>query len=449
MMGRLRPGVSLMQAQTILPPLFQQWVASTAANDRERANLPSLVVKEGAGGLDSLRRQYSKPLLVLMALVGLMLAIACANIASLLLARAASRKREMAVRISLGADRLRVVCQLLTESVLLASLGGVLGIVLAVWAMRFLTLLLANGRINFTLHANLNWRVLGVAAGLSLLTGVLFGLAPALRSTRVEVISAMKEMQAGTPWGLRFFRRVSLTQALVAGQIALSLLMLVAAGLFVRTLTNLQKVDLGFNSEDLLLFEVNAKQAGYKDPGIAAFYLDLQKRLSAIPGVRGASLSRSSLIRAGIAPRVSVPGAPPHTTRVLPVGPDFFKTMQIPMLAGREINEHDQLGSPPVVIVNEIFAEANFGERNPVGQHLALWSQGAPHQTEIVGVSRNARDGGLKQSFQPFVYLPYNQGTCHWTEWSMRCARRAIRSVTLAPSAKSFTRPTRACPCHK
>ena len=182
-MGRLRPGVSLVQAQATLAPPFHHWVASTASNDRERANLPGLLLKEGGGGLDSLRRRYSKPLYVLLALAGMILAIACANIANLLLARAAARRREMAVRLSMGAGRLRLVRQLLTESMLLGSLGGIAGVAFAVWGIRFLTLLLANGQENFTLHAELNWHVLGAALALSLLTGVLFGLAPAIQAT--------------------------------------------------------------------------------------------------------------------------------------------------------------------------------------------------------------------------------------------------------------------------
>ncbi len=258
-MARLRPGVSLAQARAVLAPEFQNWVASTAATDAERANLPSLLVKEGAGGLDSLRRQYSQPLYVLMSLVGLILAIACANVANLLLSRAAARRREIALRLSVGAGRLRVVRQLLTESILLAFLGGALGVLFAIWGIRFLTLLLANGDEKFTLRAELNWHVLTAAAALSLLTGVLFGLAPAMQSTRVDVISAMKETRASQPIGRRTFWRVSLSHTLVVGQIALTLLMLVAAGLFVRTLSNLHSIELGFNRESLLLFQLDAQ----------------------------------------------------------------------------------------------------------------------------------------------------------------------------------------------
>jgi predicted lysophospholipase L1 biosynthesis ABC-type transport system permease subunit len=209
---------------------------------------------EGATGLDTLRRQYSKPLYVLLAMVALILAIACANIANLLLARAAARRREMAVRLSMGAGRFRVIRQLLTESVLLGSIGGALGVAFAIWGIRFLTLLLANGNPDFTLRPDLNWHVLGAALTLSLLTGLLFGLAPALQSTRVDVIPALKESPTGQS-SQHSFRRLSLSHALVVSQIGISLLMLVAAGLFVRTLSNLQSIQLGFNREDLLLFQ--------------------------------------------------------------------------------------------------------------------------------------------------------------------------------------------------
>jgi predicted permease len=413
-MGRLRRGVSLAQAQAALAPAFQQWVASTATNDRGRANLPELVVKEGAGGLDTLRRQYSQPLYVLMTLVGLILALACANVANLLLARAAARRREIALRMSVGAGRFRVIRQLLTESVLLASLSGALGMMFAIWGMRFLTLLLANGRANFTLHADLNWHVLGVAAALSVLTGVVFGLAPAMQSTRVDVVSALKETRAGRPSTRHSFRRISLSHALVVGQIAISLLMLVAAGLFVRTLSNLQSIELGFNRQNVLLFQLDARKAGHKDPEIAAFYADLRKRFSAIPGVRSASLAQDSLIDASHGMPIAVYGAPPNpANRYLTVGPGFFRTMEIPILAGRDFEESDRPGSRAVAVINQVFAKANFGGRNPVGQHLILRNgegERLARDMEIVGVSRNARYGGLTRVIPPVVYMPYNQG---------------------------------------
>ncbi len=412
-MARLRPGVSLTQAQAALSPSFQNWVTTTASTDAERANLPALVIKPGAAGLDSLRRKYSKPLYVLMTLVGLILAIACANVANLLLARASARRREIALRLSVGAGRFRVVRQLLTESVLLASLGGVLGILFALWGMRFLTLLLANGNENFTLHAELNWRVLGVAIALSLLTGVLFGLAPALQSTRVDVISAMKEMQAGEMMGRRSFWRISLSQSLVIGQIAVSLLMLVAAGLFVRTLTNLQSIELGFNRENLLLFALDARKAGHKDPEITAFYGDLLKRFSALPGVRDASLSNQPLIEAGFGMSLDIHGKPADgSNRMLVVGPAFMRTMQIPMVAGRDIDERDQPDSQAVAVVSEFFAQLNFGGENPLGQHVVIRSfpNRPGRDMEIVGIAKDVRYGGLRDKRRPVVYVPYNQG---------------------------------------
>src|ERR1017187_4746840 len=251
MMGRLRPGVSTAQAQAALAPRFHQWVAATATTDGERAKLPALMLNPGAAGLGSLRRQYSKPLYVLLTMVGLILAIACANIANLLLARGAARRREVALRLSLGAGRFRVVRQLLTESVMLASLGGAFGVLFAIWGVRSLTLLLSNGQANFTLHAELSWKVLGVTAALSVVCGLLFGLAPAIQSTRPDVMPALKNGRGGGP-------RRRAQHVLVVAQIAISFLILVAAGLFVRTLTILHSVRLGYARENILLFSLNA-----------------------------------------------------------------------------------------------------------------------------------------------------------------------------------------------
>jgi len=414
-MGRLRPGVTLAQAQAALAPAFQQWVASTATNDGEKANLPALVVGHGARGLDNLRRQYSKPLYILLALVGLILALACANVAHLLLARASARRREMAVRLSIGAGRLRIVRQLLTESVLLASLGGVVGVFVALWGMRFLTLLLANGRPNFTLHAEMNWHVLTTAAALSLMTGVIFGLAPALQATRVDLISVLKATRADRLRPLVMLQRIRPGNLLVAFQIAVAVIMTVAAGLFVRTLLNLESVELGFDRHNVLLFQVDARKAGHQDPEIVDFYRDLRQRLSAIPGVRNATLSEDSLIGAGTGLPIGVDDAPPRPeTRILTVGPAFFGTMQIPIVTGRDFQESDRHGSTPVAVINEEFARANFGDQNPLGRHLILRraEPGEPlaRDMEIVGVSRNARYGGLTTQIPPVVYIPYDQG---------------------------------------
>jgi len=415
-MARLRPGVSRAQAQAALAPSFEQWVAGTAANDQQRANLPRLLVREGAGGLDTLRRKYSQPLYVLMALVGLILALACANIANLLLARAAARSREIALRLSLGAGRLRIVRQLLTESVLLGSLGGAAGVLFAIWGIRFLTLLLANGQENFTLRAELNWQVLAAAAALSFFTSILFGLVPALEATRLDVMPVLKETRAGQPQPRRSSLRLNLRSLLVVGQIAISVLMLVAAGLFVRTLGNLQSIELGFHRENLLLFHVDARKAGHKEPEIAVFYADLREQFRAIPGVRNASLAQNSLIQDSHGLPINVAGSPRDPgNHYLAVGPEYFETMQIPILAGRDFQETDRPGGPAVAVINEVFAKANFGDQNPLGQRLILqeprrdgWV--VARDMEIVGVSRNARYGGLTSDIPPVVYLPYDQG---------------------------------------
>ena len=410
--GRLRPGVTRAQAQAALAPAFHQWIARTATNDRERANLPALVLREGAGGLDTLRRTYSDPLYVLLALVGLILALACANVANLLLARASARRREMAVRLSIGAGRPRIVRQLLTESVLLASLGGVAGLLVAVWGMRFLTPLLANGRTGFTLRAEMNWRVLTAAAALSLLTGVLFGLAPALQATRVDLMSALKATRVDRLRPMRALHGIRLRHLLVAFQIAVAVIMVVAAGLFVRTLSNLQSVELGFDRDHVLLFQVDASKGGHEDQQVVAFYRALRDGLRAIPGVRGVSLSEDSLIHAGTGLPITLGGEPLQVgDHILNVGPEFFRTMQIPLLAGRDFQEADGPASAAVAVINQAFAKAVFGDRNPLGQHLVLWEgKTAARDMAIVGVCGNARYGSLIREFVPVVYMPYDQG---------------------------------------
>lgn len=393
MMGRLRPGVSMAEAQAALAPRFHQWVAGTATTEGERAKLPQLALNPGAAGLGSLRREYSKPIFVLFGMVGLILAITCANIANLLLAKASVRRREMAVRLSLGAGRGRLIRQLLTESVLLAILGGAFGVAFAMWGVRALTLLLARGQENFTLHAELNWSVLLVTAALSALCGVLFGLVPALQSTRPDVVTALKHGQTGRARG-------RIQQTLSIAQISMSFLLLVAAGLFVGSLNNLQSVALGYARENILLFTLNASQAGHQDQRLAAFYENLRKRVEEVPGVASATYSHASIVNAGHAGK-SIRGAMKvgsvnlDGASVMVAGPRFLNTMQIPLLTGREIEERDQPGSPPVAVISERLAQTYFKNENPLGRRIRLVEE--RRDVEIVGVSANLRYGGLKQ----------------------------------------------------
>ncbi len=419
LMGRMKPGMTLPRAQAQLAAMFHGFVESTVTKDRERKNLPALWLQEGGSGFDSLRRTYSKTLWVLMAMVALILIIACANIANLLLARSTSRRREMAVRLSLGAGRFRLARQLLTESVMMAILGGLLGVGLAALGIRFLVLLLINADDNLAVTPGIDWRVLWFTLLVALSTGLLFGLAPAIQATKVDITPALKETRSSEvrvrsrKFGLRF----GLTHLLVVSQIAISLLLVVAAGLFVRSLAKLHSVNLGFNSENILLFNLDAGKAGYKGAAANNFYADLRQRFLTIPGVRSATLSNLPLA-GGWADRTSVgiPGIPKPAegqrgpdTSYAEVGPSFFETMQIPILVGRPIDDHDVEGAKNVAVVNEVFAKKYFPNVNPIGRHFEFGGSKTALDLEIVGVAKNARYNSLKREIPPVTYTSYRQ----------------------------------------
>jgi macrolide transport system ATP-binding/permease protein len=415
-MGRLRPGVTLAQAQASLAPRFNQWVAGTASTAGERARLPRLLLNPGAAGLGSLRREYSRPLYVLLGMVGLILAITCTNIANLLLARASSRRREMAVRLSLGAGRFRVIRQLLTESVLLSTLGGACGILFAIWGINSLTWLFSRGREGFTLHAGLNWPVLAATALLSILCGLLFGLVPALESTRPDLMLTLKNTRGSSS-------QPRLQQVLVIAQVAMSFVILAAAGLFVRTLDHLHSLNLGYTRDNILLLTTNALQAGHPAAELPTFYSNLRQRFESIPGVAAATLSHSSILKAGQAGS-TYRGAIKHGAitidgaQVLTTGPRFLHTMQIPLLAGREFDERDQPTSNPVALISEQLARTYFPDTNPIGRRLNFIGENRTY--EIVGVTANFRHGSLKQANSLSVLVPATQAKLEAATYALR-----------------------------
>ncbi|HYE87536.1 MAG TPA: ABC transporter permease [Vicinamibacterales bacterium] len=433
-MGRLQPGVSRRQAEQALATPFTQFVASTAKNDTQRSNLPVLRIDDGAGGLDSLKRKYARPLYLLLGLVGLILAIACANNANLLLARAAARQREIALRLSIGAGRFRLIRQLLTESFALSLVSGALGVGIAMTGTRLLVALLTNGNDGLAIEAGLNWRVLAIAIGVSMACGALFGLAPALQSTRAALVPALKESTR--------LPRYRVRQVLIVGQMALLMVLLLGAGLFARTLSNLESIPLGFNRDNLLLFEINAPKAGQADETTAAFYRDLRHRLSGIPGVRSATLSHSSLIKAGRGHVVTVDGVVAEGTRFMQTGPGFFSTMQIPLRQGREIDERDQAGTPPVVVVTEQWARMFMPNQDPLGRYVKVsFGRAAPAlDLQVVGVAATTRYGPLRRDNPPVIFVPYTQLPTRQVRQMVFTLRTEDDPLQLVPAVRDVVR---------
>ncbi|MBV9155450.1 MAG: ABC transporter permease [Acidobacteriaceae bacterium] len=411
-MGRLRPGVTLARAEAELRGPFHQYVFASAANDRERSDLPQLWMEEGGSGVDSLRRTFSKPLLILMTMVALILTIACANIANLLLSRYISRRRELAVRLSLGAGRLRVLRQLLTESLMLSLPGGVLGLGVAALGTHFLLSLLSGGRHEMSLRAGVDWRTLAFTLCVALGTGIIFGIAPAIQATRMDITPALKESRASER--RRRGRFLGFGHVLMTSQVALSLLLVLGAALFVRTLANLHSVEVGFNPQHLLTFSLDARQAGYKDAQLRTLYGRLSEEFRALPGVRAAAVSDMPLLANWTSTvGLYVPGIPKHHSRggpgtsIVMVGPTFFETMQLPIELGRPINAHDRDGAPFAAVINEVFARKYFPNQNPMGRQFGINSDVA--NITVVGVAKDARYSSLKHEIPPVAYLAYFQ----------------------------------------
>jgi predicted permease len=408
--GRLKPGWSLEQAtahtQAISPGLFEAALPANYPPASVNDFLASRLIAVPAGaGISQLRENYEQSLWLLLAIAGLVLLVACANLANLLLARASAREREIAVRQALGATRIRLVRQLLVESLLLAALGAALGAGLAQALSRLLVAFLRASNNPIFLDLTLDWRVLGFAAGLAVLTCLLFGLAPAIRATRMEPGAVMKASGRGMTAGRE---RFSLRRALTVAQVAISLVLVAGALLFSRSLGKLLTVDTGFRQEGVLTADVRFQRLNLPSDRNPAFKDELLDRIRAIPGVEAAATGMIPL-RGWGSNKVWMDGADVRQgqeTYRSRVGPDYFKTLQIPLLTGRDFDARDRADAPRVAIVNEAFARTFLNGANPVGQRF--WIEATPGESEtsyeIVGLVRNTKYEDLREEFRPIVY---------------------------------------------
>jgi macrolide transport system ATP-binding/permease protein len=455
--GRLNPGVSIEQAQAEANRLFQSEVHAASKPIFSEGDAPALRLLPAREALNGESSQIAAMLKLIMTAVGFVLLIACANVAGLILARSANRQKELAVRQTLGAGRARIARQLLTESVVLATTGGALGILVAVWGVHALTRLITSGLDQpFPFVMAPDWRVLVFTSGVTLATGILCGLAPSFRTARADLTPSLRENASSIAGGAsQGGRRARPGDALVVAQVALSVLVLAGAGLLVRTLHKLQTLDPGFDAQNVLLFGINPTLAGYKDPQTAQLYRELQERLEALPGVVSASYSENALL-SGMwsANSVHLDGTPPKSnanTATFWVGLNFFPTMRIPVLAGRAFTPADfasaeatnavvtaageaaassdgvksaQRGTGPQpasvpVLVNQAFAAKYFPNQNPVGRHMGN-AQGDEPATGpqpgylIVGIVGDTKYARLRRDILPTMFMPQVGKSAHF-----------------------------------
>jgi predicted permease len=429
-MARLKPGVALQAATPEANVLWQQILKADPeykpppAWAKDQGKFDRMIVLPASGGWSGFRNQFSKPLTVLMIVVGLVLLIACANVANLLLARAAGRQKEIAVRLAIGAGRARLVYQLLMETLVVSVLGGITGLLFAWWGVRVMIGLLPKRTIPTELNLTPDLRVLGFAFAVSVLTGLVCGLVPALQSTRPNLVSALKSETAAAR-RIRF----DLRRILVVAQVAISLLLLIGAGLFVRSLSNLQNLDPGFVRESVLLVSVSPQASGYQGQRLRDYYEHLLAKVGAYPDVRVASLANiTPLSNSRWNQDVAIQGyqwKPDEKPYIdfNAVSPRFFETLGIPIIAGRDFREQDspavtpdpkpkpdpadKAKGPRVVIINESMAKRFFSRQSPLGARLCRDQKFKMEESyEIIGVVKDAKYFGIREATESMIYVP-------------------------------------------
>ena len=411
LVGRLKPGVSIERARAEMALLFRFTLEerTRASNDPVMRQLKFTMEPAGTGLSTALRNRFAKPLVALMAVVALLLLIACTNVAGMLVARGAAREREMAVRVSLGAGRIRLLRQMLTESLMLSLAGGALGVLLAYFGAAALVRITTSGRFigpppHIDVYVLPDVHVLLFTCAMALLTGVLFGLAPAWNAFTSTPASSLRG--SGGAAETKFRRMFG--KSLVVAQVALSVGLVSAAGLFIGNLANLEHRDLGFRRDHVLLMTLDPAHSGYTNEGLSRAYEDLLARLESIPGVRSATINGPGPLSGAGAPRfVTVEGhtEKPEDRRYVYadwVAPRYFETLGTPLLAGRDFRFEDQ-GRPRVAIINEAMARYYFGAANPIGKYVKFDGDTSPY--EIVGVSGNAKYFEIRESALRRIYL--------------------------------------------
>jgi predicted permease len=435
-MGRLKPGATVEQVQGNLEGVFQQTARAgldqyfaglseterATSSNRNRTQMPHLIASSGSRGVYEVNTNELRSVTILTVVVALVLLIVCANVANLLLSRATTRQKEISVRLSLGATRGRLIRMLLTESLVLAFIGGALGIAVGYWGKQLLPG--TSGQL-----APIDWRVLTFVLAVTTLTGVIFGIAPALRSTSLNVSSALKESGRSV-----IGSRSILSKALLVVQVALSLMLLIGAGLFLRTLQNLRNVNVGFNPLNLAIFRVNPTLNGYDEKRIPQLYIDMMQRLGSVPGVRSVALSNPIMLSGSVNStsifvqgRVYGPDQHDSINRVV-ISPNFFAAMEIPLLTGRAFNDRDTETAPKVVVINDAAARKYFPNENPIGHRFGQ-SVETSGQLEIVGVLRDTKYDSVRDPAPPTMYQSYAQTRVRGASFAVRTANDPVTQM--------------------